>query len=325
LNEQAHAEITLNDNAEATALLGQYNRNLKEIHEAFEAQILARGETIRIEGEAGEVEQVRYLFEKLLNLVQGGHTPSVADVRYLIAQIQAGIGVEGVLSDVVRITHWGEEIRAKTVGQHRYVTAVRENDITFSIGPAGTGKTYLAVAMAIDYLKREEVKRIILTRPAVEAGEELGFLPGDIQAKVSPYLRPLYDAIFDMIPVGEFEKLIEHGRIEMAPLAFMRGRTLNNCFVILDEAQNTTSTQMKMFLTRLGFHSKAIITGDVTQVDLEERLSGLIAVQQILEGIPGIAFIRLDKTDVVRHPLVAKIIEAYERNDRKRAAESPAE
>ena len=325
MNEQAHAEITLNDNAEATALLGQYNRNLKEIHEAFEAQILARGETIRIEGEAGEVEQVRYLFEKLLNLVQGGHTPSVADVRYLIAQIQAGIGVEGVLSDVVRITHWGEEIRAKTVGQHRYVTAVRENDITFSIGPAGTGKTYLAVAMAIDYLKREEVKRIILTRPAVEAGEELGFLPGDIQAKVSPYLRPLYDAIFDMIPVGEFEKLIEHGRIEMAPLAFMRGRTLNNCFVILDEAQNTTSTQMKMFLTRLGFHSKAIITGDVTQVDLEERLSGLIAVQQILEGIPGIAFIRLDKTDVVRHPLVAKIIEAYERNDRKRAAESPAE
>jgi len=325
LNEQAHAEITLNDNAEATALLGQYNRNLKEIHEAFEAQILARGETIRIEGEAGEVEQVRYLFEKLLNLVQGGHTPSVADVRYLIAQIQAGIGVEGVLSDVVRITHWGEEIRAKTVGQHRYVTAVRENDITFSIGPAGTGKTYLAVAMAIDYLKREEVKRIILTRPAVEAGEELGFLPGDIQAKVSPYLRPLYDAIFDMIPVGEFEKLIEHGRIEMAPLAFMRGRTLNKCFVILDEAQNTTSTQMKMFLTRLGFHSKAIITGDVTQVDLEERLSGLIAVQQILEGIPGIAFIRLDKTDVVRHPLVAKIIEAYERNDRKRAAESPAE
>ena len=325
MNEQAHAEITLNDNAEATALLGQYNRNLKEIHEAFEAQILARGETIRIEGEAGEVEQVRYLFEKLLNLVQGGHTPSVADVRYLIAQIQAGIGVEGVLSDVVRITHWGEEIRAKTVGQHRYVTAVRENDITFSIGPAGTGKTYLAVAMAIDYLKREEVKRIILTRPAVEAGEELGFLPGDIQAKVSPYLRPLYDAIFDMIPVGEFEKLIEHGRIEMAPLAFMRGRTLNKCFVILDEAQNTTSTQMKMFLTRLGFHSKAIITGDVTQVDLEERLSGLIAVQQILEGIPGIAFIRLDKTDVVRHPLVAKIIEAYERNDRKRAAESPAE
>jgi phosphate starvation-inducible PhoH-like protein len=322
MDERAHAEITLSDNAEATALLGQYNRNLKEIQKAFAAQILARGETIRVEGEPGEVEQVRGLFEKLLDLVQGHHAPSLADVRYLVAQIKAGVGVEGVLSDIVRITHWGEEIRAKTVGQHRYVAAVRENDITFSIGPAGTGKTYLAVAMAIDFLKREHVKRIILTRPAVEAGEELGFLPGDIQAKVSPYLRPLYDAIFDMIPVGEFEKLIEHGRIEMAPLAFMRGRTLNNCFVILDEAQNTTSTQMKMFLTRLGFHSKAIITGDVTQVDLEERASGLITVQEILEGIQGIEFVRLDKTDVVRHPLVARIVEAYERNDRKRIQES---
>ncbi len=322
MSEQAHAKLTLNDNAEATAVLGQYSRNLKEIQKAFAAQILARGETIRIEGEVGEVEQVRGLFEKLLDLVQGRHTPSLADVRYLIAQIKAGVGVEGVLSDIVRITHWGEEIRAKTVGQHRYVTAVRENDVTFSIGPAGTGKTYLAVAMAIDSLKREHVKRIILTRPAVEAGEELGFLPGDIQAKVSPYLRPLYDAIFDMIPVSEFEKLVEHGRIEMAPLAFMRGRTLNNCFVILDEAQNTTSTQMKMFLTRLGFHSKAIITGDVTQVDLEEQVSGLIAVQRVLDGIQGIEFIRLDKTDVVRHPLVARIVEAYERNDRERISES---
>ena len=192
--------------------------------------------------------------------------------------------------------------------------------MTFAIGPAGTGKTYLAVAMAIDYLKREQVKRIILTRPAVEAGEELGFLPGDIQAKVSPYLRPLYDAIFDMIPVSEFEKLTEYGRIEMAPLAFMRGRTLNNCFVILDEAQNTTSTQMKMFLTRLGYHSKAIITGDITQVDLEEHTSGLIAVQQILSGVDGISFVYLDKGDVVRHPLVARIIEAYERHDQSHAS-----
>ncbi len=322
MTEQAHAELTLRDNAQATALLGQYNRNLNEIQKAFDAQILARGEMIRIDGEPEEVEQVRGLFEKLLDLVQGRHVPSLADVRYLIAQIKAGSELDGVLSDIVRITHWGEEIRAKTIGQHRYVTAVRDNDITFSIGPAGTGKTYLAVAMAIDFLKRERVKRIILTRPAVEAGEELGFLPGDIQAKVSPYLRPLYDAIFDMIPVGEFEKLIEHGRIEMAPLAFMRGRTLNNCFVILDEAQNTTSTQMKMFLTRLGFHSKAIITGDVTQVDLQEQVSGLLAVQEILEGTEGIAFVRLDRSDVVRHPLVARIIEAYERNDQRRVSES---
>lgn len=311
-NEQTHIEFTLQDNAEATALLGQYNRNLKEIEKAFASSILARGETIRIEGEPEEVEQIRRLFDKLLDLVRGRHYPTLADVRYLVDQIKAGVGVDGVLSDVVRVTHWGEEIRAKTVGQHRYVRGVRENDVTFAIGPAGTGKTYLAVAMAIDYLKRENVKRIILTRPAVEAGEELGFLPGDIQAKVSPYLRPLYDAIFDMIPVSEFEKLVEYGRIEMAPLAFMRGRTLNNCFVILDEAQNTTSMQMKMFLTRLGFHSKAVITGDVTQVDLENHESGLIAVQKILKDIQGISFIHLSKGDVVRHNLVARIIEAYE-------------
>jgi len=311
-------EITLRDNADATAILGQFNRNLKEIEKNFSARIIARGEKIRIEGDPAEVGQVRALFEKLLDLVEGKHYPSAADVRYLIDQIKAGVGVEGVLSDVVRVTHWGEEIRAKTVGQHRYVEAIRSSDITFSIGPAGTGKTYLAVAMAIDYLKRERVKRIILTRPAVEAGEELGFLPGDIQAKVSPYLRPLYDAIFDIIPASEFEKLTEHGRIEMAPLAFMRGRTLNNSFVILDEAQNTTSTQMKMFLTRLGFHSKAIITGDVTQVDLEEHASGLIAVQKVLAGIDGISFVYLDKSDVVRHPLVARIIEAYERSERKK-------
>jgi len=314
-NEQTHIEFTLQDNAEATALLGQYNCNLKEIEKAFTSSILARGEMIRIEGEPEEVEQIRKLFDKLLDLVRGKHFPTLADVRYLVDQIKAGVGVDGVLSDVVRVTHWGEEIRAKTVGQHRYVQDVREHDVTFAIGPAGTGKTYLAVAMAIDYLKRENVKRIILTRPAVEAGEELGFLPGDIQAKVSPYLRPLYDAIFDMIPVSEFEKLVEYGRIEMAPLAFMRGRTLNNCFVILDEAQNTTSTQMKMFLTRLGFHSKAIITGDITQVDLEEHASGLIAVQNILQGVDGISFVYLDKGDVVRHPLVARIIEAYERHD----------
>ncbi len=297
--------------------MGEFNRNLKEIEKEFSAQIIARGETIRIEGTPEEVEQVRSLFEKLLDIIESNHSPNLSEVRYLIGQIKGGNGVEGVLSDVVRVTHWGEEIRAKTVGQHRYIEAIRKNDIVFSIGPAGTGKTYLAVAMAIDYLKRAKVKRIILTRPAVEAGEELGFLPGDIQAKVSPYLRPLYDAIFDMIPASEFEKLTEHGRIEMAPLAFMRGRTLNNSFVILDEAQNTTSIQMKMFLTRLGFHSKAVITGDITQVDLEDGLSGLASVRSILDGVDGISFVNLDKSDVVRHPLVARIIEAYERNEQQ--------
>jgi phosphate starvation-inducible PhoH-like protein len=317
--EQTHTEIMLRDNAESTALLGQFNRNLKEIEKAFPAKILARGERIRIEGTPEEVEQVRALFEKLLDVIESNHVPSPEEVHYLIQRIKDGEDLEGVLSDTIRITHWGEEIRAKTVGQRRYVDAIRANDVVFSIGPAGTGKTYLAVAMAIEALKTEKMKRIILTRPAVEAGEELGFLPGDIQAKVSPYLRPLYDAIYDMIPAGEFEKLVEHGRIEMAPLAFMRGRTLNNSFVILDEAQNTTSIQMKMFLTRLGFHSKAVITGDVTQVDLEEGASGLIAVQKILSGIEGIAFVQLDKKDVVRHPLVARIIEAYEKKERHRA------
>ncbi len=308
----------MRDNAESTALLGQFNRNLKEIEKSFPARIIARGGTIRIEGAPEDVEEVRKLFEKLLDVIESKHVPTLAEVRYLITQVKGHNGVDGVLSDVVRVTHWGEEIRPKTVGQHRYIEAIRNNDIVFAIGPAGTGKTYLAVAMAIDYLKTEKVKRIILTRPAVEAGEELGFLPGDIEAKVSPYLRPLYDAIFDMIPAREFEKLTEHGRIEMAPLAFMRGRTLNNSFVILDEAQNTTSTQMKMFLTRLGFNSKAVITGDITQVDLEERLSGLMSVQEILQGIEGISFVYLDKSDVVRHPLVARIIEAYEKNERKK-------
>ena len=319
MSDKTSAEIRLRDNTESTAILGEYNRNLKEIEKAFSAQIIARGETVRIEGEPGEVEKVRSLFEKLLDIVESNHIPSVADVRYLISQIKSGNPVDGALSDVVRVTHWGEEIRAKTVGQHRYVQAMRDNDIVFSIGPAGTGKTYLAVAMAIDYLKKEKVKRIILTRPAVEAGEELGFLPGDIQAKVSPYLRPLYDAIFDMIPATEFEKLTEHGRIEMAPLAFMRGRTLNNSFVILDEAQNTTSIQMKMFLTRLGFNSKAVITGDVTQVDLEDGVSSLASVHAILNGVRGISFVNLNKADVVRHPLVARIIEAYEQDENRKA------
>jgi len=319
MSEKTTAEIRLRDNTESTAILGEYNRNLKEIEKAFSAQIIARGETVHIEGDPGEVEKVRSLFEHLLDIIESNHVPSIADVRYLISQIKSGNSVEGALSDVVRVTHWGEEIRAKTVGQHRYVQAMRENDIVFSIGPAGTGKTYLAVAMAIDYLKKEKVKRIILTRPAVEAGEELGFLPGDIQAKVSPYLRPLYDAIFDMIPATEFEKLTEHGRIEMAPLAFMRGRTLNNSFVILDEAQNTTSIQMKMFLTRLGFNSKAVITGDVTQVDLQDGVSGLASVHAILNGVPGISFVSLKKADVVRHPLVARIIEAYEQDEKRRA------
>ncbi|HEC62844.1 MAG TPA: PhoH family protein [Candidatus Acetothermia bacterium] len=300
-------------------VLGQYNRNLREISRAFSgARIVARGGRVHIEGDEEEVAQLQRLFGKLLEVVRGDHVLTPEEVRYLIAQVREGENLEGLLTDVVQVTHWGETIRPKTAGQRRYVAAIHQHDVVFAIGPAGTGKTYLAVAVALGYLKRGEVKRIVLTRPAVEAGEELGFLPGDIMQKVNPYLRPLYDAIYDMIPVSEFEKYLSTGRVEIAPLAFMRGRTLNHAFVILDEAQNTTHTQMKMFLTRLGFDSKAVITGDITQVDLEGRVSGLTEVQDILAGIPGIAFVYLDRRDVVRHPLVKAIIEAYEKNEREK-------
>lgn len=249
-----------------------------------------------------------------MSLYENGNSPDLETVKQLTEKIREGKEdeLETMLNDVIQTTYWGEQIKPKSLNQENYVTAIRNKDIVFSIGPAGTGKTYLAVAMAIQYLKEGKVKRIILTRPAVEAGEELGFLPGDMQAKVNPYLRPLYDAIYDMIPGQEFERLKEDGRIEIAPLAFMRGRTLNNSFVILDEAQNTTSTQMKMFLTRLGFDSKAVITGDITQVDITGTRSGLDEVRDILEDIPGIEFIYLSKQDVVRHNLVRKIIDAYE-------------
>ena len=266
-----------------------------------------------IEGEEPDVERVVRLIEKLRDLVAQQHVPEVGDVRYLAEQILEDRDVEGVLEDVVQYTHWGEAIRPKTAGQARYVRAMLEREIVFAIGPSGTGKTYLAVAMAINFLKKGRVGRIILTRPAVEAGEELGFLPGDIHAKVSPYLRPLYDALYDMLPADEVKRYMETGRIEIAPLAYMRGRTLNNSFIILDEAQNTTPGQMKMFLTRLGLNSRAVITGDVTQIDLERGRSGLVEVQRILAGIDEIAFVYLEKGDVVRHPLVKKIIDAYEK------------
>ena len=311
-------ELILKDQEEATALLGQLNRNLNYIREQFpEVKIIARGDRVVLEGNAEEVEQVQGLFDRLLDIIDDNHVPTLEEVRYLVEKTKEGESVEGVLSDVIQVTHWGEEIRPKTVGQRRYVEAIERSDIVFGIGPAGTGKTYLAVAEALAHLKRGKVGRIILTRPAVEAGEELGFLPGDIQAKVNPYLRPLYDALYDMISSDEFARYRGDGRIEIAPLAFMRGRTLNNSFVILDEAQNTTHTQMKMFLTRLGFHSKVVVTGDITQIDLERGRSGLVEVQHILKGVPGIEFVYLDKGDVVRHHLVREIIEAYERAENR--------
>lgn len=314
-------ELVLKDQDEAAALFGQLNRNLNYIKEQFpRVKIIARGERVLIEGE--EAELVRDLLDRLLDIIADNHAPSLEEVRYLVEKAKERADLEGVLTDVIQVTHWGEEIRPKTLGQRRYVQAIEQNDIVFAIGPAGTGKTYLAVAEAVAHLKRGKAGRIILTRPAVEAGEELGFLPGDIQAKVNPYLRPLYDALYDMLSSEELARYRGDGRIEIAPLAFMRGRTLNNSFVILDEAQNTTHTQMKMFLTRLGFHSKVVVTGDITQIDLERGKSGLVEVQHILKGIEGIAFIYLDKSDVVRHQLVRRIIEAYELAEDKRVGES---
>lgn len=293
--------------------MGSLNQNLAVIQELFPVQIRMRGDKLLIEGEEREVLKVVRLFEKLKDLVAKDHVPQAQDVRYLVEQIQKGEDVEAVLAEVVQYTHWGEAIRPKTQGQVRYVQAMERYEIVFAIGPSGTGKTYLAVAMALSFLKKGKVNRLILTRPAVEAGEELGFLPGDIEAKVTPYLRPLYDALYDMIPGDEVKRYLDSGRIEIAPLAYMRGRTLNNSFIILDEAQNTTSGQMKMFLTRLGLHSRAVITGDVTQIDLERGKSGLVEVQRILAGIEEIAFVYLGKSDVVRHHLVKRIIDAYER------------
>jgi len=310
-------EVALEDVAEATALLGPFNRNFNAIREHFPVKMRIRGDKLLIEGEEGDVSRVVKLVEKLRELIAQQHIPEVDDVEYLAEQINAERDISSVLTDVIQYTHWGEAIRPKTYGQSRYIRAIQDYEVVFAIGPSGTGKTYLAVAMAINFLKQGAVNRLILTRPAVEAGEELGFLPGDIQAKVSPYLRPLYDALYDMIPGDEVKSYLESGRIEIAPLAFMRGRTLNNSFIILDEAQNTTAGQMKMFLTRLGLNSRAVITGDITQIDLRRGASGLVAVQRILSGIEEIAFVYLDKSDVVRHPLVKRIIDAYEKAEQK--------
>jgi phosphate starvation-inducible PhoH-like protein len=306
-------EILLGDASDATSLLGPLNRNLNSIQDIFDVRIRTRGDRLLIEGEQIEVNHVVTLFGKLKSLLKQNHIPEISDVTYLAEQIRSDQDVGAVLKDVIQHTHWGEEIRAKTHGQARYIKSVQKHEVVFGIGPSGTGKTYLAVAMAVNSLKRGDVHRIILTRPAVEAGEELGFLPGDIEAKVNPYLRPLYDALFEMIPPAEVALYLENRRIEIAPLAFMRGRTLNNSFVILDEAQNTTPGQMKMFLTRLGLDSRAVITGDVTQIDLQRGKSGLVEVQKILEGIDEINFVYLEKSDVVRHQLVKRILDAYEK------------
>ena len=298
-------------------LFGQSGSFLRLIESQFDAQIVARGDCINLEGEEKEVKLLEALFDDLITHLRKNKELSERYVLYAISMVkQDGIGPFNDLQvgSIVTSIITRESIKPRTIGQKNYVEAIEKYDIVFSIGPAGTGKTYLGVAMAVSALKQKMVGRVILVRPAVEAGESLGFLPGDIRAKVDPYLRPVYDALHDMLSAEKIRKLMEMGVIEIVPLAFMRGRTLNNSFVLLDEAQNTTVAQMKMFLTRLGVNSKAVITGDITQIDLEDKkASGLVQIQKILEGVEGIEFIYLTEKDVVRHPLVQEIIKAYQR------------
>lgn len=298
------------------AVFGSFDENIKRIEDALSVSIVNRGTELKVSGDEEAVDHAVRTLEGLLTLAAKGETIDEQRVRYLITLVREGneTQVSQMAKDVVCITAKGKPIKAKTVGQQTYMKAIQKNTVTIGVGPAGTGKTYLAVAAAVAAFRERTVNRIILTRPAVEAGERLGFLPGDLQNKVDPYLRPLYDALYDMLGPETFQKYQERGSIEVAPLAYMRGRTLDDSFIILDEAQNTTKEQMKMFLTRLGFGSKIVITGDITQIDLpDDKTSGLIDALRVLDGVNDIAICRLTSADVVRHALVQEIINAYER------------
>jgi len=312
---QIKAIVPLRSSQEALSLLGHGDKNLKTLRKLLPAQLVVRGQEVQITGEPDQVHLAERVIRDLVTLVRQGAEIDTGTLEQVILVAENGQSLPVETTPPIlggEITLPGR-LKPKTPGQRQYVEAISSHDITFGVGPAGTGKTYLAVAMAVAFLKAKKIKRIILTRPAVEAGERLGFLPGDLQAKIDPYLRPLYDALFDMIDAERFEQYIQSGVIEVAPLAFMRGRTLNDAFIILDEAQNTTPEQMKMFLTRMGFNSRVVITGDITQIDLPKaQKSGLVEAMRILKGIQGIALQRFLESDVVRHPLVARIIKAYE-------------
>ncbi|MEW9500465.1 PhoH family protein [Jeotgalibacillus marinus] len=319
-DERITIDLPLEDPNEAISLFGTSDTHLKTIETELDVAILSRGETIRITGEPEKTKQAQQVLNQLLKVIRKGIQISQRDVMYALQMVIKGTleYFDELYDEEITKSAKGKVIRAKTMGQRQYVTEIRNKDLVFGIGPAGTGKTYLAVVMAVHALKNNKVKRIILTRPAVEAGESLGFLPGDLKEKVDPYLRPLYDALNDVLGADHTQRLIERGIIEIAPLAYMRGRTLDDAFVILDEAQNTTRAQMKMFLTRLGFGSKMVITGDQTQVDLPKGMeSGLVGAQTVLKRVPGIAFNYLEQADVVRHPLVGKIIGAYDQKENK--------
>ena len=311
----AQVRVTIPGNHLMVDLLGPRDELLRLVEDAFPVQILVRGNEITIRGPEADTDRVARLFEELVLVLESGHPVDREGVARSIDMLRSDVRPSDVLS--TEVMRGRKTVRPKTAGQKRYVDAVRTNTVTFAIGPAGTGKSYLAVALAVQALQAKEVNRIILTRPAVEAGERLGFLPGDMLAKVDPYLRPLYDALYDMLEPEGVQRLMERGTIEVAPLAYMRGRTLNDSFIILDEAQNTTAEQMKMFLTRLGFGSKAVVTGDVTQIDLPDGRgrSGLLRVRDVLDGIDGLVFVELGSRDVVRHRIVQDIVDAYESHE----------
>ena len=325
LNTETTRTLDFADNGTAQQLFGDLNRNLLTVEQATGVTIKTRGNSLQISGRLHAVELAASTLQQMYGLLHKGYPVFSQDIAFGVKILESSpqARLEEIFLDKVCITSRKRVISPKSVNQKLYIEAIRENDIVFGIGPAGTGKTYLAVAMAVSALARERVAKIILTRPAVEAGEKLGFLPGDMAQKVDPYLRPLTDAINDMMGQERTQELVERGVIEVAPLAFMRGRTLNNAFIILDEAQNTTREQMKMFLTRIGFDSQAVITGDVTQIDLPgSQKSGLIQAERILKGIKGIAFRHFSKADVVRHPLVQEIIHAYEQQDASRRTDA---
>ncbi len=305
---------------ELIKLFGPFDENIKAVSEAFDVKVVLQDGQSQLMGDEKDVEKAMAVLNKLKSFIYSGETVDVGRVNYICGCAKEGLlaEVDELLNDVVAITSRGKPIKSKTVGQKKYVDLMKKKTITFGIGPAGTGKTYLAVAIAVNAYKEKQVEKIILTRPAVEAGEKLGFLPGDLQEKVNPYLRPLYDALQEMLGADSFAKMMERGTIEIAPLAYMRGRTLSNAYVILDEAQNTTKEQIKMFLTRLGENSKMIITGDLTQIDLPSgHTSGLKHAVRILKDINDIGIIRLSEKDVVRHPLVQQIVKAYENSEDK--------
>ena len=307
---------------DAIDIFGSFDENIKLIERELGVTVVNRDSELKISGEAENVLYAVKAVQGLLNLAGRKETITEQNVRYIINLVKAGNEehIGDIARDVLCVTAKGKPIKAKTLGQKRYVDAIKKNTITLGIGPAGTGKTYLAVAAAVAAFRDKQVNRIILTRPAVEAGERLGFLPGDLQSKVDPYLRPLYDALFDMLGPETYQKYLERGNIEVAPLAYMRGRTLDDSFIILDEAQNTSREQMKMFLTRLGFGSKIVITGDITQIDLpRDTVSGLKEAMRVLDGVEDIAICKLGETDVVRHVIVQRIIKAYEEDENRRA------